>query len=388
MAKKNSATAAVKDDPPPQEDKIEQQDENDEETSSEAGSSSEGGEEEEEESSEEDQNPPPKTTPPPKTNPKNNSAEDDEDEDEEETDTDEDEPPPKTKPIEQTLKSGTKPSIAPARSGTKRPAENNDAKQSNKKKTTEEKNKKKEKEPEEDDNNNNKKASFQRVFTEDDEVAILQGLVDFTAKSGNDPTKHLSAFYQIVKKSVHFKVTLDQLRDKVRRLRLKFENKLKSGKTPTFSKPIEETMFELSKKIWGGGKVDVNEGEENGKVNGKAGKKEPAAKKAAAARTTKKLVMEPDSPLVVLKENRKVDRGNGKEDTGLSLDSNEMIHFEPVIDVVKRGVESIEESKKGELERLMNKYRIAEMELFMQKTELAKETATKIRDALNSSSSH
>jgi len=387
MAKKNSATA-VKDDPPPQEDKVEQQqDENDEETSSEAGSSSEGGEEVE--SSEEEA---PKTTPPPKTNPKDNSAEDDEDEDEdeEETDTDEDEPPPKTKPIEQTLKS--KPSIAPARSGTKRPAENNDTKQSNKKKTTassaEEKNKKKEKEPEEDDNNNNKKTSFQRVFTADDEVAILQGLVDFTAKSGNDPTKHLSAFYQIVKKSVHFKVTLDQLRDKVRRLRLRFENKCKSGKTPTFSKPIEETMFELSKKIWGGGKVDVNEGEENGKVNGKAAKKEPAVKKAAAARTTKKLVMEPDSPLVVSKEIRKGESGNGKEDTGLSLVSNEAIHFEPVIDVVKRGVESIEESKRGELERLTNKYRIAEMELFMQKTELAKETATKIRDALNSSSSH
>lgn len=383
MAKKNSATAAVKDDPPPQEDKIEQHDENDEETSSEAGSSSEGGEEEEESSEEEA----PKTTPPPKTNPNNNSAEDDEDE--EETDTDEDEPPPKTKPIEQTLKSGTKPSIAPARSGTKRPSENNDTKQSNKKKTTEEeKNKKKEKEPEEDDNNNNKKASFQRVFTQDDEVAILQGLVDFTAKSGNDPTKHLSAFYQIVKKSVHFKVTLDQLRDKVRRLRLKYENKIKSKKTPTFSKPVEETMFELSKKIWGGGKVDVNEGEENEKVNGKPAKKELAVKKAAAARTTKKLVMEPDSPLVVLKETRKVDSGNGKEDTGLSLVLNETIHFEPVIDVVKRGVESIEESKRGELERLMIKYKIAEMELFMQKTELAKETATKIRDALNSSSSH
>nr|AFK36463.1 unknown [Medicago truncatula] len=143
-------------------------------------------------------------------------------------------------------------------------------------------------------------------------------------------------------------------------------------------------MFELSKKIWGGGKVDVNEGEENEKVNGKPAKKELAVKKAAAARTTKKLVMEPDSPLVVLK----VDSGNGKEDTGLSLVSNEAIHFEPVIDVVKRGVESIEESKRGELERLMNKYKIAEMELFMQKTELAKETATKIRDALNSSSSH
>jgi len=177
-----------------------------------------------------------------------------------------------------------------------------------------------------------------------------------------------------VKKSVHFKVTLDQLRDKIRRLKLKYENKTKSGKT-TFSKPVEETMFELSKKIWGG-KVDVNEGEGNGKVNGKAAKKEPAIKKAAAARTTKKLVMEPDSPMVLSK------------DTGLSLVSNETIHFEPVIDVVKRGVESIEESKKGELERLMNKYRIAEMELFMQKSELAKETAIKIRDALNSSSSH
>jgi len=56
--------------------------------------------------------------------------------------------------------------------------------------------------------------------------------------------------------------------------------------------------------------------------------------------------------------------------TFLSLVLNVTIHFEPFMDVVNRGVVSIEKSKRDGFARLMNKSRIAEMELFMQKTEL------------------
>ncbi|WJX38388.1 hypothetical protein P8452_26056 [Trifolium repens] len=369
MAKKRqpTTTAAAKDDQPltpaskndqpppskkPEEEKVEEKE--DEEVTSEEASSSEG-EEDDDDDDEEEQTPSSKIVPPAKSE----SKKDEVNEDEEETDTDSDsdqEPPPKLKSInlksiDETLKSKPQPksSAAPARSGTKRSADD-DTKQSKKKKTIAAADDEKVKEVDNKKSGDDSKKLFVRVFNEDDELAILKGFLDFTEKTGTDPLKYPTAFYQDVKTSIHFPVTLDQLKDKVRRLKLKFENKMKScknGKTPTFSKPIEEEMFEFSKKIWGGTIV-----EENGKHNEKPSKKKLAVKKSP---TTKKLVMEPDLPLVVRKETSKVgSSSDGKENPGLSLILNEMEQFNRSVssvfgsgaDLLKSGVELIEESKR------------------------------------------
>ncbi|GAU50941.1 hypothetical protein TSUD_411370 [Trifolium subterraneum] len=393
--------ASKKDQPPPskkpEEDKVEEKD--DEDSTSEEASSSEGEESDDgssEDDDDEEQQKTPSSQPASKTAPsaKSGSKKDEEEEDDdEETDSDSDhEPPPKlksinSKSIDRTLKSKPEPksTATPARSGTKRSAED-DTKQSKKKKTTVTSDNAKEKEKEKEEDNkkpgDDSKKLFQRVFNEDDEVAILQGLVEFTAKPGNDPVKYPTAFYQHVKDSIHFPVTLEQLKDKVRRLKGKFETKMKnckSGKPPTFSKPIEEKMFEYGKKIWGG-KI----GEENGKTDEKPSKK-GAAKKSP---TTKKLVMEPDL-LVVSNETR-------KENPGSSYILNEMDRFDKSLsgvfgssmDLMKSGLELLEESKRVELETRWKELRFAELKLVAMRAELAVDQGRLILDEFKSSSSH
>ncbi|MBA0600326.1 hypothetical protein Gorai_006515 [Gossypium raimondii] len=79
-----------------------------------------------------------------------------------------------------------------------------------------------------------KKLLFQRLFSEDDEIALLKGMLDYSAKTGADPHTDMNGFYDFVKKSIHT-----------------------NGEDPTFSKAHEQKAFELSKKIWGvSGKVE------------------------------------------------------------------------------------------------------------------------------------
>ncbi|CAK8566527.1 unnamed protein product [Lathyrus sativus] len=358
--------------------------------SSSASSSSEAAEDDEYE----EDTPSKNSIPPAKPHPK---TEDDSDsEDEEETDS-EDEPAPKlkslnanSKPVDQIKsKADSKPALA--RSGIKRPIDS-DPKQAKKRKTAAEK------EPEEDNkkSGDDSKRLFQRVFTEEDEMAIIKGIYDYITETGNDPFKYHTAFYEFVKKSIHFKVTLEQLRDKMRRLKQKYQKyetkaKAKSGKTPNFSKANDRIMFEFGQKIWGG-KLNVNEAEEKGKPNGKLSKKEPAAKKP---RTTKKLVLEPDSPLPVVKETRKVESTDTENPgSGSSLALNELIRFDESVSgsgktlhAMKRGLELLGESKKEEFGRRWEKVQVAELEVFKMRADLAVDQAISILNALKSSSS-
>ncbi|CAK8566525.1 unnamed protein product [Lathyrus sativus] len=349
--------------------------------------------EEQDDEDEEDDTPSKSSIPPAKPHPK---TEDDSDsEDEEETASgSEDEPAPKlkslnanSKPVDQIKsKADSKPALA--RSGIKRPVDS-DPKQAKKRKTAEleEDNKK---------SGDDSKRLFQRVFTEEDEMAIIKGIYDYITETGNDPFKYHTAFYEFVKKSIHFKVTLEQLRDKMRRLKQKYQKyetkaKAKSGKTPNFSKANDRIMFEFGQKIWGG-KLNVNEAEEKGKPNGKLSKKEPAAKKP---RTTKKLVLEPDSPLPVVKETRKVESTDTENPgSGSSLALNELIRFDESVSgsgktlhAMKRGLELLGESKKEEFGRRWEKVQVAELEVFKMRADLAVDQAISILNALKSSSS-
>ncbi|XP_004503229.1 GLABROUS1 enhancer-binding protein-like [Cicer arietinum] len=383
---------ASKDDhkPPQQEHITDDQEEEEGSTSSQAASSSEQVEEHEEEEDDDEEEdiqqtpsqPASKNHPPPSSNshPKSSSSS-------EETDSEsESDPEPNTKlkplpskPIKSKPQAQASP--PPTKSGTKRPI-NNDAKQLNKKKKTTAADED-DKEPEDDvtKTGEDSKKYFQRLFSEDDELVILQALVDFTAKTGNDPCKHLTVFYEFVKKLIHVEVTIGQLRYKIRRLKQKFHNKVKSGKPPTSAKPIEIKAFELGLKIWGD------------KPNRKSLKKEPAAKKPT---TTKKLVMEPDSPLVVLNESKKAEESSGKIDASdANLILNEMVRFDRSagftglnLDAINKAVVLLDESQRDEFEGRWKKLHIAELELFTRRAELVEEQTCLILDALRSSLSH
>ncbi|CAH8262906.1 unnamed protein product [Arabidopsis lyrata] len=99
-----------------------------------------------------------------------------------------------------------------------------------------------------------KKAYFQRVWTEDDEIAVLQGLIDFRNDTGVSPYDDTNRVYELLKKSISFDVSKVQFMEKLRNLRKKYENNLvkaKSGDEPTFVKTHDRKAFELSKFVWG-----------------------------------------------------------------------------------------------------------------------------------------
>ncbi|PON34738.1 hypothetical protein PanWU01x14_342060, partial [Parasponia andersonii] len=93
------------------------------------------------------------------------------------------------------------------------------------------------------------KKLFQRLWSEDDEIVILKGMIDYAAKKGADLSTDMSPFLDFIKKSLQLDFTKTQLADKVRRLKKLENNAGKKKYNPT--KPHEEKVFELSKKIRG-----------------------------------------------------------------------------------------------------------------------------------------
>ncbi|XP_059279720.1 STOREKEEPER protein-like [Lycium ferocissimum] len=177
-------------------------------------------------------------------------------------------PNPVVKPIDETKKAvRSKPNASPMKKCTKRPVDDDDDVEAKEKESKRSKKKQQEKEIENPvkktqtkaPNEDVKRQLFQRLWSEDDEIAILKGMIDYRSKKKADPVADLSAFHEFIKENLHVDVTKAQLQDKIRRLKKKYENnagKEKKGKDRIFSKPHEQKGYELSKKIWGKEKND------------------------------------------------------------------------------------------------------------------------------------
>ncbi|KAI9198562.1 hypothetical protein LWI28_018220 [Acer negundo] len=291
-----------------------------------------------------------------------------------------------TKPMEETPKA-TKPRSKPA---SKRPSETDGAQKDSKrakKKGTEADGDEEEaleaKKPGED----TKKQLFQRLWSEDDEIVVLKGMIEFSTKKGVDPNQDMNAFHDFIKKSLHIDVSRTQLVDKIRRLRKKYENNLergiKKGEVRTFSKPHEQKAYDLSKKVWGseGGVLETAS-----KSNGKARKTQNqrgSSKQLAASK-----VESINGP----KDVEKMDVDNDKElslktpvDVEKFLFDNSLgvTGFEDY--VVKNGLAVIKGSKKTELEQRWKKLHIAQLELYVERIDLVKEQALLVLESLKSS---
>ncbi|EXC19612.1 hypothetical protein L484_019358 [Morus notabilis] len=208
------------------------------------------------------------------------------------------------------------------------------------------------------------KKLFQRLWSEEDEIVILKGLIDYAAKGGGDPA---ATFHDFIKKSLHVEVTKAQFSDKVRKLKKKYSNNAARKKyNPT--KPHEQNVFELSKKIWGGGgsRAGVSSPKSNGaaKSNGKATLASPAAPKEGS---------------------RKSEIG-GK--SSVSVRSIEMIRFgmrSLPEEVVMKGLDLLPDAKKAELDAMWKKLHIDELELFVEKNQLMNEQVKLVLQKLRSS---
>lgn len=96
---------------------------------------------------------------------------------------------------------------------------------------------------------------FQRLWTDEDEIELLQGFLDYTMQRGT--THHhqndTALFYDQIKSKLQLDFNKNQLVEKLRRLKKKYRNvisKISSGKEFNFKSPHDQATFEISRKIW------------------------------------------------------------------------------------------------------------------------------------------
>ncbi|XP_028116789.1 probable transcription factor At4g00390 [Camellia sinensis] len=92
-----------------------------------------------------------------------------------------------------------------------------------------------------------KNVFFQRLWSVDDEIVILQGIIDYIATKGADPSAYMNAFFLFIKDSIHVNDTKTQLSDKVRKLKNKYKTNAIKAKLP--SNPHNQQLYDLSQKI-------------------------------------------------------------------------------------------------------------------------------------------
>ncbi|KAF4389943.1 hypothetical protein CsatB_029526 [Cannabis sativa] len=214
------------------------------------------------------------------------------------------------------------------------------------------------------------KKLFQRLWSEDDEIVILKGISDYAAKKGSIPSAaDMHAFQDFIKKSLQIDFTKAQLSDKLRRLKKKYENNASRKKyNPT--KLHEKEVFELSKKIWGGGEKLVVKAEQ------------PKANGTGTARSSKALASPQNlsSPSLGPAEDLLSSPKLGLMEELLSSPS--LGNFGLSEHILSKGLELVPESKRAELDAKWKKIHMAEMELFAKRSQLLADQTTLILEAL------
>nr|GMD37784.1 STOREKEEPER protein [Ipomoea batatas] len=99
-------------------------------------------------------------------------------------------------------------------------------------------------------------AGSNRLWSDEDQLAILQGMVDYQAQKGAYPD--MSELHDFIKDKLHIEVSKIQMSEKLRRLKKKFFTLSEKGDELDFTKPHDSMSFELSKQIWGTASGSVN----------------------------------------------------------------------------------------------------------------------------------
>lgn len=243
-------------------------------------------------------------------------------------------------------------------------------------------------EPSENDGGGQKRPLFQRLWSPDDEITVLSGLVEYRSKKGTLPSSHeMEQLHNLIRGSLQVEVSNNQLNDKIRRLKKKFETNVgkgKNGADPTFSKPQERSLFEHSKKIWGAKKIvsedaGASSGEEdeveesNSEMAGQQNVKEENAASSVAA-----LKLHDDVPYAIPLAN-----GSAKLRYPLLSGAVTKMADESKCGVaMKRALENLEDSKARAMEEKVKKLKMGEMKLHMRRMDLMKETVKHIFEAL------
>ncbi|EEF46654.1 STOREKEEPER protein [Ricinus communis] len=220
-----------------------------------------------------------------------------------------------------------------------------------------------------------KRGAVQRLWSEDDEIVVLNGLSQYKSEKGADPYSEMGAFYEYIKKSLHVDVSRNQLIDKIRRLKKKYGNNMKRGQDPVFTKSHDEKSFQLSKKLWGKNDQNVNNDNDDNIAGGGV-----TLGLLANQLSSKKPIRAPNvEEKDQIKSKEKIEtksavvKGEGVWEKYPSL-SEALESEEGLSDGVKVSLRKhlgmIEKGKLKELDDKWKKLRQAELELFVQRMEL------------------
>ena len=98
---------------------------------------------------------------------------------------------------------------------------------------------------------------FQRLWTDEDEIVILEGFLDFVTRRGtthNNYQHDTGSFYEQIKNKIQLDFNKNQLIEKIQRLKKKYrtvESRMKAmGQAFTLKSAHEEATYEISKQIW------------------------------------------------------------------------------------------------------------------------------------------
>ncbi|XP_057720840.1 probable transcription factor At3g04930 [Arachis stenosperma] len=94
---------------------------------------------------------------------------------------------------------------------------------------------------------------FQRLWTDEDEIELLQGFLEYTSQRGSSHHNDTALFYDQIKSKLQLDFNKNQLVEKIRRLKKKYRNvlnKIGSGKEFNFKSAHDQATFEISRKIW------------------------------------------------------------------------------------------------------------------------------------------
>ncbi|KAJ0980519.1 hypothetical protein J5N97_008774 [Dioscorea zingiberensis] len=97
---------------------------------------------------------------------------------------------------------------------------------------------------------------FQRLFSDEDEITILKGFLEFVSQRG---TTHASyqydtgPFYDQIKEKLQLEFSKNQLVEKLRRLKKKYRTavaRIAAGRASAFKSPHDREAYEISCQIW------------------------------------------------------------------------------------------------------------------------------------------
>lgn len=97
---------------------------------------------------------------------------------------------------------------------------------------------------------------FQKLWTDSDEMKVLQGFLEFTSKRGTTHANYqhdTGPFFEEIRPRLQFEFNKNQIAEKLRRLKKKYRNaaaRVGTGRGLIFKSPHDRATYEISRKIW------------------------------------------------------------------------------------------------------------------------------------------